>query len=131
MHNIYQRQVGCTPNQKVWGSNPLRSKRRKHFSAFDFRWLCDISGKIDDLSLKSPISRDLSRNIDPYFSMKYRVDTFRYTIYRCNGQPCPLLKLLPLQQWWQWFRHPQSWSEPHLQFLKITMHYHFHHWTKS
>ena len=72
-------QVECTstPNlfQKVWGSNPLRSKRKRHCcdtiahwlhcSAFDFRWPhwpCDISGKIDDLSPKSLISWDLSRN---------------------------------------------------------------------
>ena len=54
------------------GSNPFGGTvaHSLHCSAFDFRWPCDISEKIVDLSQKlpiylekSPISRYLSRNI--------------------------------------------------------------------
>ena len=80
-------QVECTPNPLVWGSNLLRSKRRRHCggtiahwlhcSAFDFRWPALTMRYIGKnrryitryhrfLGIYPEISSD------QYFSMKYR-----------------------------------------------------------
>ena len=75
--------------------NPLNSKKMEHCSACtvarwrghcsgsDPRWPHDISREIVYLS---PNHRFLARNTkispDRYFSMKYRVETLRYTIFR-------------------------------------------------
>ena len=93
-----------TPNLLFWGSNPLRSKMRRHCSGivahFDFivahltfvdpRWPCDISGKIGNLSPNHIYIARYRQFIriypeispDRYFSMKCRVDTLWYTIFR-------------------------------------------------
>ena len=74
--NLAQVVSGWTPNQKVWGSNPLSSKKMEHCSGFDPRWPHDISREIVDFSREIP-----KISPDRYFMVKYRVETLRYTIF--------------------------------------------------
>ena len=79
---------GWTPNLLVWGSNPLGSKQMgEHCSASDFRWPALTMRYIGkNRRFIANISREflgINPEISPYryFSMKYRVETLRYTIF--------------------------------------------------